>query len=240
MLPTPSKPEYNTTIPSTGKKIKYQPFTVKEEKLLVLAAEGGEEGEITNAIVNVLRNCITSPSDVDVTELALFDIEYLFLKARAKSVGEKIDLLVTDPEDETFQAKHSINIDKIGVERTEGHTDIIDITDDMKLKMRYPDITFFNEGVDMSTIATSISTIGRCISSLIVGDEVFQRGDMAEGEIEEWLESLTTEQFKKVTEFFESMPKLKHSFTLKNTNTGKNFTIVLEGLADFFWRRWCM
>jgi hypothetical protein len=234
MLPRPLRPEYSTSIPSTGKKIKYQPFTVKEEKVLILASESGDQDEITNGIINVLRSCITSPSDIKVEELALFDVEYLFLKARSKSVGEKIELIVTDPDDDTFQTEHSINIDKIGVEKNEDHTDIIDITDTMKLKMKYPDISFFNDGIDVSNVVSSLKTIGRCVSCLVVDDEVFNKSDMSEGEIEEWLESLTTEQFKKVTNFFETMPKLKHSFTIKNTNTGKNFTVVLEGLADFF------
>ena len=234
MLPKPSKPEYNTSIPSTGKKIKYQPFTVKEEKLLILAAESQDQDEITNAIINVLQNCVTSPSDLDVEELALFDIEYLFLKARSKSIGEKIDLIVTDPNDTDYRVEHSINIDKIGIDRTPGHTDVIEINDTMTLKMRYPDITFFNEGIDVSSVTRSLTTIGRCVSSLVVDDEVFNRSDMQEGEIEEWLESLTTSQFRKVTTFFETMPKLRYKFTMKNERTGNDFEITLEGLADFF------
>ena len=234
MLPKPTKPEYNTAIPSTGKKIKYQPFTVKEEKLLILAAESQDQDEITNAIINVIQSCVTSPSDIDVEELALFDIEYLFLKARSKSIGEKIELIVTDPNDTEYTVDHSINIDKIGIDKTPGHTDVISISDTMTLKMKYPDISFFNDGIDMSTIVNSLKTVGRCVSSLVVDDEVFNRSDMQEGEIEEWLESLTSSQFKKITEFFETMPKLKYKFTLKNERTGKDFEIVLEGLADFF------
>jgi hypothetical protein len=234
MLPKPTKPEYNTVIPSTGKKIKYQPFTVKEEKLLILAAESQDQDEITNAIINVIQSCVTSPSDIDVEELALFDIEYLFLKARAKSIGEKIDLMVTDPNDPEYTVNHSINIDKIGIEKTPGHTDVITISDTMTLKMRYPDISFFNEGINMSTVTSSLKTVGRCVSSLVVDDEVFNRSDMQEGEIEEWLESLTNSKFKKITEFFETMPKLRYKFTLKNERTGNDFEIVLEDLADFF------
>ena len=110
-LPKPIRPEYNTTIPSTGKRIKYQPFTVREEKVLILAAESGETDEITNAITNVLERCITSPSDIKVKDLALFDIEYLFLKARSKSAGEKLKVRVSDPDDETYSVDHEINID---------------------------------------------------------------------------------------------------------------------------------
>ena len=233
-LPKPVRPEYNTTIPSTGKKIKYQPFTVKEEKILVLAAESGDNDEITNAITNILERCVTSPQDFKVEDLALFDIEYLFLKARSKSAGEKIDVRVTDPDDETCVVDHSINIDKIGVQKTEGHSNIIDLGEEMKVEMKYPDISFFTDGVDTTNINSSLALIGRCIKSIISGEEVYSRMEMGESEIEEWLEELTTEQFKKVLNFFETMPKLKHSFTLKNPNKGTEFTVNLEGLADFF------
>jgi len=233
-LPKPVRPEYNTTIPSTGKKIKYQPFTVKEEKILVLAAESGDNDEITNAITNILERCVTSPQDFKVEDLALFDIEYLFLKARSKSAGEKIDVRVTDPDDETCVVNHSINIDKIGIQKTEGHSTIIDLGEEMKVEMKYPDISFFAEGIDTTNINSSLALIGRCIKSIISGEEVYSRMEMGESEIEEWLEELTTEQFKKVLNFFETMPKLKHSFTLKNPNKGTEFSVNLEGLADFF------
>ena len=234
MLPRPTRPEYSTTIPSTGKKVKYNPFSVKEEKILVLASEGNDTEEITNAIVNVLQNCITSPSDLKIEDLALFDLEYIFLKARAKSVGESINLRVTDPDDETYTVSHSINIDRIGIDRTQDHSNVIFIDDEMQVKMRYPDISFFTEGIDMSSLTDSLDTISRCIESIISGDEVFERVDMNKDEIIEWLEGLTSEQFRRITNFFSTMPRLRHSFTLKNPNTNKDFTIVLEGLADFF------
>ena len=233
-LPKNIRPEYSTTIPSTGKRIKYQPFSVKEEKILVLAAEGEDQDEITNAISNVLQNCVTSPADFKVEELALFDIEFLFLKARSKSAGEKIKLNVTDPEDETFTIEHEINIDKIGIEKTEGHTDLVEISDGVTIKMRYPDISFFNEGVNVATINDTTALIARCIDSIVFDEEVYTAVDMTPGELDDWLDQLTTEQFQKMAEFFQTMPKLKHSFTVKNTNTGNDFTIVLEGLADFF------
>lgn len=234
MLPRPVRPEYSTTIPSTGKKIKYNPFTVKEEKVLVLASESGDPDEITNAVINVLNNCIVSPSDLRIEDLALFDIEYLFLKARSKSVGEVINIRVTDPNDETFTTEHSINIDRIGIDRNPEHSNVIFMDDELQVKMRYPDITFFTEGIEMDNLTGSMSTIARCISSIITGDEVYERLDMTEEEVVEWVEGLTTQQFKRLTNFFITMPKLRHSFSVKNTNTGKDFTMVLEGLADFF------
>ncbi len=202
--------------------------------MLILAAEGSDPDEITNAISNVLSICITSPADLKVEELALFDIEYLFLKARAKSAGEKITINVTDPNDETFTAEHEINIDKISVHKDEKHTDLIELNETTFIKMRYPDISFFNEGVNTDNITQTTSLIGRCVSSIIIDEETYNRVDMSEEEITEWLDDLTTEQFKKISEFFATMPRLKHSFTLKNKNTGNDFTIDLEGLADFF------
>lgn len=233
-LPKQIRPEYTTTLPSTGKRVKYQPFTVKEEKVLVLAAESNDVDEISNAISNVLSNCITSPTDIQIKDLALFDIEYLFLKARSKSAGETITIKVTDPNDSTFSTEHEINIDKIRVEKDESHSDLIELADGVSIKMNYPDITFFNEGVNTNTISDTVSLIGRCVNSIVAGEEVFAKADMEPGEIDDWLDGLTSEQFQKISKFFETMPKLKHSFTMKNTNTGEDFTIELEGLADFF------
>lgn len=233
-LPKQIRPEYSTTIPSSGKRIKYQPFSVKEEKVLVLAAESSDPDEITNAITNVLQNCVSSPADFKIEELALFDVEYLFLKARSKSAGEKIKLNVSDPDDETFSVEHEINIDKIGVEKNKDHTDTIQLAENITIKMRYPDISFFNEGVSTNSITSTTNLIGRCISQLVIDEEVFNKSEMTDNEIEEWLEGLTTEQFTKISNFFATMPKLKHSFTIRNTNTDKDFTIELEGLADFF------
>ena len=125
-------------------------------------------------------------------------------------------------------------INKIGVERTEGHSDLIEISEGVNIKMRYPDISFFNEGVNISSIEGTTALIARCVDSIVIEEEVFTSVDMTSSEVNEWLDALTTEQFQKISKFFQTMPKLKHSFTVKNTNTGNDFTIVLEGLADFF------
>jgi hypothetical protein len=233
-LPSPTRPEYNTTIPSTGKKIKYQPFTVKEEKILVLAAEGKETDEIGNAVANCLRNCITSPADLDIESLALFDIEYLFLKCRAKSIGEKITVRATDPDDETFIKTVDINIDKIQVQRNEKHNEIVQIDEEMSVKLNYPNIDFFTEGLELTDVSSITTVIAKCFSQLIVGEEVYNKDDLSEEEIIEWIEQLSSSQYNKLTEFFLTMPKLSHKLTIKNTKTDKNFTITLEGLADFF------
>lgn len=234
MLPKNIRPEYNTTLPSSGKRIKYQPFSVGEEKILILAAESQDVDEVTNAITNILHKCITSPSDINVEELPLFDIEYLFLKTRSKSAGESIKVNVTDPNDPTFTTEHEIQIDKIKVQKNKKHKDIIEISEGMTVKMKYPDISFFNEGIQTSDISSTVKLMSKCVSQIIVGEEVYNQSDMTEEEITEWLDGLTTNQFQELAEFFTTMPKLAHSFTVKNTNTGNDFTVNLEGLADFF------
>lgn len=233
-LPKPIRPEYNTTVPSTGKKIKYMPFTVREEKVLILAAESEMPDEISNGVANCLRNCITSPTDFDVDSLALFDIEYLFLKCRAKSVSEKITVNVSDPDDETFRTPVEISIDKIGIFRDPEHKELIEISDDMSLSLRYPDLSFFAEGVSLDDIDGVIGVICRTFKQLIVGEEVFNRDDLTDDEIREWIESLSSEQFQKINQFYSTMPRLKHEIKAKNTKTGKPFTVTLEGLSDFF------
>ena len=233
-LPKPVRPEHSTTVPSTGKKIKYQPFTVKEEKILILAAEGESVDEIGNAIANVLSNCISSPADFKVEELALFDIEYLFLKCRAKSVGETVKVRVSDPEDPSCTLDKEINVDKIQVEKNKDHKDLVDVSDEIKVKMSYPGLSFFAEGLKVDNIADSMETVAKCISSIVIDDEVYNKADMSEAEIVEWLEALTSSQFGKIMEFFSTMPKLRHTIKCTNPRTGNDFSVVLEGLADFF------
>ena len=233
-LPKPARPEYTTTVPSTGKRIKYQPFSVKEEKVLILAAESGDIDEITNGIINVLDRCITTPSDLKVEDLALFDIEYLFLRTRAKSAGETVKVRVTDPDDETYKVDHEINIDDIKVIKQKEHSDQITVAEDVIIKMKYPGVRFFAEGIDIDNLSTSIETVAKCVSQIVVGEEVYNKADMTDAEVVDWLEGLTTEQFGKVMEFFRTMPKLKHEIKLINKKTDKKFTVTLEGLADFF------
>lgn len=233
-LPKHIRPEYSTTIPSTGKRIKYQPFSVKEEKILVLAAESGDTDEITNAVSNVLTNCVTSPADFSVESLALFDVEYLFLKARSKSAGEKITVVLRDPNDSDFAVEHEIDIDKIAIKKDDKHTDLISINKDTKIKMKYPDISFFNEGIQLNSIPQTTELIARCIESIVIGDEVYSSVDMERGEIEEFIEGLTTKEFNLITQFFVTMPRLRHTIKKRNENTGEDFVVLLEGLADFF------
>lgn len=233
VLPQTIRPEYATTIPSTGKKIKYQPFTVKEEKVLVLAAESKDPDEIINAVTNILKLCITSP-DVKIEDLAIFDIEYLFLQCRMKSAGESIKLTLSDPDDESFKIDYEILLDKIQVEKDPNHKALIQIDKETTVKMNYPDITSFVDGINVSNIESLTTNTKKCISQIIVGEEVYNRVDMSDAEIDQWIEGLTQVQYMKFVEFFNTMPKLKHVITAKNTNTDKMFTVTLQGLSDFF------
>lgn len=232
-LPKPSRPEYTTKIPSTDKSIKFQPFSVREEKVLILASESKDNDEISNAITNVLESCVTTPG-FKVSDLALFDIEYLFLKARAKSVGEKLEVIVNDPGDPTYSTTHEIDVDKIQVQKNKDHKDLIQLTDDTHIKMKYPGIDFFVEGVKLENITDRLDLAAECVQQIVIGEEVYNREDMSVAEIQEWIEGLTSVQFNKVMEFFITMPRLSHKFTLTNPNTKKKFAIELEGLADFF------
>ena len=232
-LPKPSRPEYTTKIPSTDKSIKFQPFSVREEKILILASESKDNDEIANAITNVLESCVTTPG-FKVSDLALFDIEYLFLKARAKSVGEKLEVNVTDPGDETYTTTHEIDVDKIQVQKNKDHKDLIQISEDTHIKMQYPGIDFFVEGVQLNNITDRLDLAAECVQQIVIGEEVYNKEDMTPGEIQEWIEGLTSTQFNKVMEFFITMPRLAHKFTLTNPKTKKKFAIELEGLADFF------
>ena len=232
-LPKPARPEYSTTIPSTGKKIKYNPFSVREEKILILASESNDMDEIANAVSNVLTNCVTSPG-FKVDELALFDIEYLFLKTRAKSVGEKLEVNVTDPGDSTYTTRHEIDVDKIKVDIPKEHNRTLDLGDEISVVMNYPGLEFFVEGIKMSELTDRVDLAAQCVSQIVMGDEVYAREDMSTPEVIEWMEALSSAQFNKLMEFFMSMPRLRHSFKLKNPNSGEFFSITLEGLQDFF------
>ena len=232
-LPKKTRPEYSTTL-SNGKKVKFHPFTVKEEKILVLAAETQDIDEVTNAIANTLNNCITSPADVTAETLSLFDLQLLFLKCRAKSVGEKVKVKITDPNDETYTVEHEINIDKIQLEKTEGHSDLITLDETTSVKMKYPGLEFFAEGLSLDGVVDTTKSIKECIGQIIVGEEVYNRADMTDDELETWVDDLTAEEVAKLVGFFTTMPTLKHKITLKNPNTKENFSVTLEGVQDFF------
>jgi hypothetical protein len=235
-LPKSTTPVYELELPSTQKKIKYRPFLVKEEKVLILALESEDMKQITESVKNVLSSCIMTRG-VKVDELSTFDIEYLFLNLRGKSVGEIIDVIVTCPDDEETTVNVKINIDNIKVQSNPEHSRDIKLDDELTLRMKYPSLNefvknnFANGDVGMDQ---GFEIIANCIEQVYTEEESWNSSDCTKKELLEFVENLTTSQFSKVEQFFLSMPKLTHKIQVKNPNTGVENEIILEGLASFF------
>ena len=240
-LPKINTPTYDLTLPSTGKKIKYRPFLVREEKILIMALETEDMAQITNAVIEILDECILTKG-ISVTKLATFDIEYLFLNVRSKSVGETVEVNVTCPDDEKTSVQMEINIDSIKVQKVRGHKNIIKLDDQYSMKLKYPSMTEFiesnfesgDDGGEGSDIDKSLSMITSCIEMIYDNEESWDASDSSQQELEEFIEQLNSKQFKSIEKFFETMPKLSHKVKVKNPKTGVESQVVLEGLASFF------
>ena len=235
-LPKLSTPTYELVVPSTNKKIKYRPFLVKEEKILLLAMETEDESQMANAVKTILSNCIQTPR-FKIDNLALFDIEYIFLNIRGKSVGETVDLKITCPDDEVTTVDVQIDLDEITVEKQEGHSNIIKMNDDISVVMKYPSMDLFikNNMADSSSEVDDVFEIASmCIDQIVDGEEVYEASNCSKKEINEFLEGMDTKQFLKVQKFFETMPKLSHTVSVTNPNTQVKSAVVIEGLASFF------
>jgi len=211
---------------------------VREEKILIMAMESENMTEITNAIVQILSDCILS-KDVKVESLATFDIEYLFLNVRAKSVGETVEVSVTCPDDGETQVEISIDIDTIKVQKTRGHKNIIKLDDDLSMKLRYPSLEQFVESNfettdGLSEVGQSLSMITSCVEMIYSQEESWEASDYSKKELDEFIEQLNTKQFKEIEKFFTTMPKLSHTIMVRNPKTGVESEVVLEGLASFF------
>ena len=236
-LPTISTPSYELTLPSSNRKIKFRPFLVKEEKILILAMESQDTKQIANAVKDVLAKCILTRG-IKIEKLSTFDIEYLFLNIRGKSVGEQIEVMVTCPDDGKTQVPMSINIDSIKVKKDKKHTTDIKLDDEFSLRMRYPSLsefikTNFNAVEDMK-VDDTFDLIASCIDQVYSEDESWSSAECTKKELLEFIEQLNSKQFKQVENFFETMPKLSHKVKVKNPNTGVESDIVLEGLQNFF------
>ena len=238
-LPKIATPTYELTLPSTGKKIKYRPFLVKEEKILVLALESENIKQITNAVKAILKDCISTRIKVDT--LPTFDIEYLFLNIRAKSVGEALDLVVTCPDDNETTVPVKVYIDEIEVLQDEDHTTDINLDGNLTLRMKYPSLEQFiennfefGEKNDSSIIVKSFDVIASCIDMVFDKEDSWAAADCTHKELVEWLDTLNSSQFKEVEKFFETMPKLTHTFKVTNPNTKVESEVTLEGLSSFF------
>ena len=240
-LPKINTPTYELTIPSNGKKIKYRPFLVREEKILILALESEDTKQITTAVIDILSDCILT-KNIDVTKLATFDIEYLFLNVRSKSVGETVDVNITCPDDGKTSVEMQINIDSIKVQKVKGHKNIIKLDDQYSMKLKYPSMTQFIEsnfesgqdGGEGNDIDKSLSMITSCIEMIYDNEESWDAADSSQKELEEFIEQLNTKQFKLIEKFFETMPKLSHKIKVTNPKTKVESEVVLEGLASFF------
>jgi len=236
-LPTIVTPSYELELPSTGKKVKYRPFLVKEEKLLVLALETESTKDISTAIKTVLKNCIQSRG-VKVENLPTFDIEYLFLNIRGKSVGEEVEVNLIAPDDEVTEVPVTINIDDIKIQKSEDHTNKVKLDESLIMEMKYPSLDQFIKSNfdfdDKVSMDQSFDLIASCIDKIYNEEEVWSTADCTKKEVKEFLEQMNSMQFKEIEKFFETMPKLSHSVTFKNPKTKVESTVVLEGLSSFF------
>ena len=236
-LPKIATPTYELELPSTGQTIQYRPFLVKEEKLLVIALESDDTKQITTAIKAVIKSCVLTKG-IKVELLPTFDIEYLFLNIRGKSVGEEIEVNIVCPDDEETEVKININLDDIQVQKNDDHTDKIKLDASIMMQMKYPSLDQFIknnfEFNDGNMMDQSFDLIAACVDKIYTEDEVWAAADCTKKEMNEFLEQMNSSQFKQIESFFETMPKLSHKIKVKNPKTKKESEVVLEGLASFF------
>ncbi len=236
-LPKIATPTYELELPSTGESINYRPFLVKEEKLLVLALETEDTKQITTAIKNVLKNCVLTKG-IKVDQLPTFDIEFLFLNIRGKSVGEEIEVNIICPDDEETQVPITIDLDDIKVQKNDKHTNQIKLDKDLMMELKYPSLEQFIKNNfdfnDANAMDQSFELIATCIDKIFTADEVWATADCTKKEVKDFLEQMNSAQFKLIEEFFTTMPKLSHTIKVKNPKTKVESDVVLEGLASFF------
>jgi len=237
-LPKINTPTYELEIPSTGKKVKYRPFLVREEKILIMALESEDMKQISGAIVDILSECILTKG-IKISELATFDIEYIFLNVRAKSVGETVEVNVTCPDDGETQVKTEIDIDSIKVQKDPKHTNVVQLDDTLSMKLKYPSLDQFVESNfefkdDATDVDKSLQMIISCVEQVYNEDEAWSAADCTQQDLQDFVEQMNTKQFKEIENFFTTMPKLSHTLKVKNPKTKVENEIVLEGLASFF------
>ena len=232
-LPKLDTPTYELEQPSTGEKIKYRPFLVKEQKTLMMAQESKDDKQIRDALASLISGCTFEA--VDPFKIPIFDVEYLFLRIRGKSVGEKVDLNLLCPDDNETRVKKTINLEDIGVNMKVGHTNEIGITENIKVFMKYPTLSdVVDMGQDMNSSDDVFKMVKRCVNEIHEGEKVFSKIDISESELEEFVDSLTAEQFSGITNFFDTMPKVQHSIEITNPKTKKKGEVVIEGIESFF------
>jgi hypothetical protein len=235
-LPKISTPTYELEVPSTKKKIRYRPFLVREEKILIIAMESEDTAQIAGAVKDVITSCILSRG-VKVNEFSTFDIEYLFLNIRGKSVGEEVEVLVTCPDDGVTKVPVTIGLDEIQIQVDEKHSRDIKLDDTLMLRMKYPSMDQFiknNFATNEVNVEDTFEIVSECIEQVFSEEESWSAKDCTKKELKEFIEQLSSKQFKEVENFFATMPKLSHTITVKNPNTEVESEVVLEGLASFF------
>ena len=237
-LPKINTPVYELVLPSSGRKVKYRPFLVREEKILIMALESEDQKQISNAIKTLISQCVQTRG-IKVDKMATFDIEYLFLNVRAKSVGESVEVNVTCPDDGQTMVQMEIDIDSIKVEKNPDHSDVIKLDKDLSVKMNYPSMTQFIEtnfevDTDKPQVDQSLDVIMQCIDQVYNAEESWDATDCTKKELREFVESMNSKQFKDIEKFFETMPKLQHKIKVMNPNTKVESEVMLEGLASFF------
>tara|TARA_B100001769_G_scaffold27922_1_gene18373 strand:- start:430 stop:1158 length:729 start_codon:yes stop_codon:yes gene_type:complete len=239
-LPKINTPTYELTLPSNKKKVKYRPFLVREEKILVLALESEDQKQITDAIIQIIGDCLIT-KNIDVTKLPTFDIEYLFLNVRSKSVGETVEVNVTCPDDGKTKVETSINIDDIKVVKDKNHKLIVQLDDKYSMKLKYPTLDQFIENnfdFEMAeakeSVSAAMSMLSTCIDMIYDDQESWDASESTKEELDAFIDQLNTKQFQEVEQFFKTMPKLSHTLKVKNPQTDVESEVVLEGLASFF------
>jgi len=234
-LPTINTPTYELVVPSTDEKIKYRPFLVKEEKILLIASESGKQEDIINAIKQIATACTFGK--LKIGRMPMFDVEYIFLQIRAKSVGEVSELTLIAPDDKETRVVVEVDLSEVKVQVQDDHTNKIELTDEMGIYMQYPTVdTFGKSGMTEITASNMLEVISACIAQVYdkKGEEVWESKDSTKKELVDFIEQLSSKQFAEIQKFFDTMPKLKHVVTVKNPKTKKETDVVLSGLSDFF------
>ena len=234
-LPKLDVPIYEMVIPSTDEKIKYRPFLIKEEKVLLIAMESGANEDIIQSVKQIVSECTFNK--IKLGDMPMFDIEYMFLRIRAKSVGEVSKLKLLCADDGKTYANVEVDLTEIQVQVDDNHTNKIDLTDEMSVIMKYPSIdSFSTAGISNITADNMIDVVATCISQIHdkKGEEIYDSKDSTKKELIDFVEQLNTTQFQDVQKFFDTMPKLRHEITVKNPKTKKESKVVLSGLSDFF------
>ena len=231
-LPKLNTVTYDLSLPSTGQKLEYRPFLVKEQKALMIAQESNDNKQIEKAFAQIINDCVID--DVDPYAMPMFDIEYIFLRIRGKSVGEKIQLNLLCPDDEETRVSVEIDLEEVDVQMQKEHTNTIELSNDVSMIMKYPclkDMIGFDEEGEITNL---FEMIRRCVSEVRQGETVYNRVDISDKELDEFIESMTASNFEDVTNFFQTMPKLMHVVDVTNPKTKKKNEIPIEGLQSFF------